>query len=50
MSEVDRLLLAWIFIVVMGVGFYLVHPKRSWVKKLQKKLAVSGKHSKKMSS
>ena len=39
MSEVERLLLAWIIIVVMGIVFYLIHPKRSWIKKLQKKLA-----------
>src|SRR5688572_24743935 len=51
MSPVERtLLVGWIIIVVLGVVFYLTHPKRSWIKKLQKKLAASGKHSKKMSS
>jgi hypothetical protein len=40
MSNIERLLLAWIALVVMGVIFYLTHPKRSWIKKLQKKLAA----------
>lgn len=41
MSDVERaLLLGWLIIVVLGVIFYLTHPKRSWIKKLQKKLAA----------
>jgi hypothetical protein len=35
-----KLLVAWITIVVMGVMLYLIHPKRSWIKNLQKKLAA----------
>ena len=46
MSYVERtLLVGWIIVVVLGVVFYLTRPERSWIKKLQKKLAASGKHS-----
>ena len=41
MSLVERaLLVGWIIIGVLGVIFYLTHPKRSWIKKLQKKLVA----------
>jgi hypothetical protein len=41
MSDVERtLLVGWIIIVLLGVVFYFIHPKRSWIKKLQKKLAA----------
>ena len=39
MSDIERTALALITIVGLGVVFYLTHPKRSWIKKLQKKLA-----------
>ncbi len=40
MSSFERLLLAWIFIVVMGAIYYFVHPKRGWIKKLRRKLTA----------
>lgn len=45
MSDIERALLGWITIVVLGIVFYLTYPKRSWIKKLQKKLAASGKQA-----
>ena len=51
MSLVERaLLVSLIIIVALGAILYLTHPQRSWIKKLQKKLAASVKHSKKMPS
>lgn len=41
MSDVARILsMGWIIIVALGVVFYLTLPNRSWVKKLQKKIAA----------
>jgi hypothetical protein len=45
MSDIERILLAWITIVVMGVILYLTHPRRRWIKKLQIKLTPPSKQA-----